>query len=68
MSVIHCRICAQAFEKGAPAQPGQDDSSFVCSECGAKGYPQNGWVNPRIHATKFDPKPSLLKRLLGKKS
>ena len=66
-AIIRCRICAGAFDKGTPAQSGQDDVLFVCEDCGRTGYPQNGWVNPKaIEPIPAAKKPSLLKRLLGK--
>jgi len=34
---ITCRQCGAEVHKGAPPQPGQDDSSFICETCGARG-------------------------------
>lgn len=49
-AIISCRLCAKRFDKGAPPDPTQDDSTFVCEPCAQEqgGYPQNGWINPLV--------------------
>lgn len=73
-AIITCRLCARRFDKGVPADPTQDDSSFVCAPCAHehKGYPQNGWINPLVLRPDLanekleKPASSLLKRLSKK--
>lgn len=77
-AVITCRLCAKRYDKGAPADPTQDDSTFVCGPCSIQGYPQDGWINPlarrpdallhpEVTPVTAEPKPSFFKRLFGKK-
>ena len=49
-AIITCRICAKRYDKGAPVDPTQDDSTFVCAPCAVTlgGYPQNGYINPAV--------------------
>lgn len=67
-AIIACRLCARRYDKGAPADPTQDDSTFVCAECAVNlgGYPQNGWINPAVlrpDARMAPAKPSLRERV-----
>lgn len=32
-AVITCSRCKAKVDKGAPAQPGQNDAGFVCEDC-----------------------------------
>ena len=32
-AILTCSRCGAKVDKGAPAQPGQDDSQFVCGPC-----------------------------------
>ncbi len=32
-AILICTKCQKKFDKGCPAQPGQDDSTFVCEDC-----------------------------------
>ena len=69
-STLHCRICAKPVEKGVPVT--KDDATFVCEDCGQKGYPQNGWVHPLANERRgaelsSSKKPSLLKRIFKRK-
>ena len=69
-AVVVCRLCGTKVDKGVPADPTQDDASFVCAGCGSGGYPQNGWVSPaavKARAEGTTARPSLLKRVFGKK-
>lgn len=47
-AIVQCRLCRRNYDKGAPAQEGQDDSTFVCELCAIAdgGYPQNGYRAP----------------------
>ena len=71
-TTLHCRLCAKPVEKGAPVT--KDDATFVCEDCGQKGYPQNGWVHPVAAERRGgqesekvpSPKPSILKRIFKK--
>lgn len=68
MSTIECRLCRRTFEKGADAQPGQDDSTFVCDDCGKDpgGYPLDGRRNPKPQTP--EPAWSFLDRILKRKT
>ena len=35
-AILICRICKGETDKGCPAQPGQDDSAFICPPCQEK--------------------------------
>ena len=72
-AIVTCRLCAKSFDKGVPAQEGQNDETFVCEPCAEErgGYPQNGWRNPLVLGPKSIvkagvQKKSLLKRILGR--
>jgi hypothetical protein len=32
-AVLKCKKCTKLYDKGAPPQPGQDDSQYVCESC-----------------------------------
>lgn len=50
-----CRLCLRSFDKGVPADPTQDDSTFVCAACATieGGYPQDARRSTREELSKY---------------